>query len=55
MGAREAARHVQGLTEGAQRTGQASVGLLGEADGLAGQAEAMRRQVDGFLAGVRAT
>ncbi len=54
-GAREAARHVQGLTEGAQRTGQASAGLLGEADGLAGQAESMRRQVDGFLAGVRAT
>jgi methyl-accepting chemotaxis protein len=53
-GTREVARHIQGLTDGAQRADQASHSLQGEADGLANQARFMREKVESFLADVGA-
>lgn len=52
-GAGQVSHSIDGVRQAAQRTGGASAHLLTAAEGLTRQAEALRVQVDRFLAGVR--
>ncbi|TDG27567.1 methyl-accepting chemotaxis protein [Paracraurococcus ruber] len=53
-GTEEVGRHAGGVTEGAGRTGEAAAKVQGASEALARRSEALRGQVDGFLAGIRA-
>ncbi|WP_165943674.1 methyl-accepting chemotaxis protein [Roseicella aquatilis] len=53
-GTRDVSRHAVGVTEGAQQTGAAAAQVSSASAELAKQAEGLRRQVDTFLAEVRA-
>jgi methyl-accepting chemotaxis protein len=53
-GTQEVSRHAAGVTTGAQQTGAAATQLRAASSGLSQQAETLRGQVDGFLAGIRA-
>jgi methyl-accepting chemotaxis protein len=50
----EVSSNIGGVTQAASKTGDAASALLDAAGGLAKQSEELRRQVDEFLAGVRA-
>jgi methyl-accepting chemotaxis protein len=50
----EVSSNIGGVTQAASKTGDAASTLLDAASGLAKQSEELRRQVDEFLAGVRA-
>ena len=54
QGTQEASRSAVGVKQGAERTGGAAQDLRGASTELAEQAERLRGQVDGFLAGIRA-
>ena len=52
-GTGQVSRSIDGVRHAAERTGGASAQLLTAANGLTQQADALRVQVDRFLAGIR--
>jgi methyl-accepting chemotaxis protein len=53
-GTQEVSRTISGVSQSSERVGDSAGQVLSAADGLAEQAQALHREVDGFLATVRA-
>ena len=53
-GTQEVSSNIGGVTRASAETGSAATQMLGAAGELSKQAETLRREVDGFLAGIRA-
>jgi methyl-accepting chemotaxis protein len=52
-GTQEVSRHISGVSEAVDHAGAAAAQVLSAADGLAGQSETLRGEVDRFLATIR--